>query len=106
MLRKKRNARPAARGSRDLVIGSRVMRYSRDLAIQLKKADAALKKAAAVAVKLRGPAGARTTRGSRDLAIELKKAGAAIKKARKLATKTRFSRDLAIAKTTRGSRDL
>lgn len=94
MLRKKRDVRPAARGSRDLVIWSRVMRYSRDLVIELKKAEAVLKKAAAIAARMKGPAAARTTRGSRDLAIELKKAGAAVKRARRLATKSRFSRDL------------
>jgi Trp operon repressor len=60
-------------------------RFSRDLAIALKRADAALKKAAAAAPK---------TRGSRDLKVEIERAKKAVKKA------------TAIARTTRGSRDL
>jgi hypothetical protein len=83
MKRPKKKAGKRARGSRDLAIGSRVMRYSRDLAIVLKKAEAALKKAATIAPK---------SRFSRDLALQIERAKKAVKKA--------------IARTTRGSRDL
>ena len=60
-------------------------RFSRDLAIELKKAEAALKKAASIAPK---------ASGSRDLALQIDRARKALKKA------------AAIARTTRGSRDL
>jgi hypothetical protein len=69
--------------------------FSRDLVRQLKTAETALKKAAAVAAKMeKGQAAVRTTRGSRDLVKWIGKAGGAVKKARKLAPKSRFSRDL------------
>ena len=74
----------ATRGSRDLAMRKRV-RFSRDLAIALKRAEAALRKAAAAAPR---------SRGSRDLKVQIERAKKAVKKA------------TAIARTTRGSRDL
>ena len=71
------------------------IRFSRDLALQLKAAETALKKAAAVIAKMeKGQAAVRTTRGSRDLVKWIGKAGDAVKKARKLAPRSRGSRDL------------
>jgi hypothetical protein len=67
----------------------------RDLTLQLKAAETALKKAAAIAAKMgKGLAVVRTTRGSRDLVKWIGKAGDAVKKARKLAPRARGSRDL------------
>ena len=71
------------------------IRFSRDLALQLKAAEVALKKARAIAARMeKSRAEPRTTRGSRDLVKWIGKAGEALKKARKLAPKSRFSRDL------------
>jgi hypothetical protein len=74
---------------------TRTTRFSRGLALQLKAAETALKRAAAITAKIgKGQAAVRTTRGSRDLVKWIGKAGDAVKKARKLAPRTRFSRDL------------
>ena len=71
------------------------IRFSRDLALQLKAAETALRKAAAIVARMgKGQAAVRTTRGSRDLVKWIGKAGDALKKARKLAPKSRFARDL------------
>ena len=55
-------------------------RFSRPLVLQLKAAETALKKAAAIAAKMaKGVAAARTTPGVRDLAAWLGRAGDAVK---------------------------
>jgi hypothetical protein len=52
MLSKKEGVSYISQVSRDLVMESRVIRYSRDLAIALKAADAALKGVQAAAVRV------------------------------------------------------
>lgn len=74
------------------LVAARVTRHSRDMAIEIEKAEVAIEKAAASAAQPAGEAQADAARRSKDVTAALRIARRALKKLRALVS--RHSRDL------------